>query len=392
MVKYINDVVKPEVPYTSSTEFKEEDFEGDVKRVVQLRKRFAKSATSKFSKFLEMSCADGRYRGAHIYHGAGTGRFSGYGAQVQNMPRPVNKLPEIIKARQYLLDPWGHDRPAAMETLLSDCIRGVLIPSDGKVMTAIDFAGIELRVLAWLAGAQTKLNMIRSGRDLYRQMASEIYSKPYEEILKESFERQVGKTGELALGFQGGKGALAKGLKLSGISMTEDEMKKVIKAYREALYNTEIVKFWDSLQKAAIKAVRNPMTSCKAGDHLTFVKVANWLICQLPSKDAQGKRRCIYYPFPEIKYQSWYEKYDPETEETTCRSFFEDPGYPWELKSKGEVVTFRCLLRKGIVTNAAYGGFLAENATQAVARDCMTETMKKITKMKTNVEEIAYEW
>ena len=54
-----------------------------------------------------------------------------------------------------------------------------------------DYASIEARVLAWLAGCTQLIKAFENGEDVYKLMASEIYDKPVAEITKE--ERQLGK-------------------------------------------------------------------------------------------------------------------------------------------------------------------------------------------------------
>jgi len=56
------------------------------KAVLRIRQEAAKSSTAKLNAMLACVCEDGRARGMHLYHGAGTGRWSGRLIQTQNMP------------------------------------------------------------------------------------------------------------------------------------------------------------------------------------------------------------------------------------------------------------------------------------------------------------------
>lgn len=73
-----------------------------VRQVLALRLEGSKSSTAKLEAFRAGTCPDGRMRGLFQYHGAGTGRWSGRRAQLQNMPRPnlkqkdINKIFEIL--------------------------------------------------------------------------------------------------------------------------------------------------------------------------------------------------------------------------------------------------------------------------------------------------------
>lgn len=59
----------------------------NARRALEIRREAAKSSTAKLNAMLAFVCADGRLRGLHLYHGAGTGRWSGKGPQFQNLPR-----------------------------------------------------------------------------------------------------------------------------------------------------------------------------------------------------------------------------------------------------------------------------------------------------------------
>ena len=70
------------------------------KRALQIRQEAAKSSTAKLTAMILRANADGRVRGGHQYHGAGTGRWAGRGIQVQNFPRPTmnhSDIEEVLK-------------------------------------------------------------------------------------------------------------------------------------------------------------------------------------------------------------------------------------------------------------------------------------------------------
>lgn len=71
-----------------------------VRQALLLRQEAAKSSTAKLFAMIERACDDGRLRGTTQYHGASTGRWSGRGVQVQNLPRntiPQNQIDEVFK-------------------------------------------------------------------------------------------------------------------------------------------------------------------------------------------------------------------------------------------------------------------------------------------------------
>src|SRR5690606_4373287 len=75
---------------------------------------------------------------------------------------------------------------------------------------------------------------------------------PIEDVDKEL--RQKGKIAELALGYQGGPGAL-KSMGALEMGLTEEELQPLVDAWRAA--NPAIVAFWSTLNDAALRAVGN---------------------------------------------------------------------------------------------------------------------------------------
>lgn len=181
-----------------------------VREVIEIRQTFAKTSTAKVEKMLSNRGVDGRLRGLLQYHAANTGRWGGRRIQPHNLPRPVIEQREIEdilaamssmpaeQAREYIR--VFHGPPLAK---VADCLRGLLCAEPGKVLTAGDFANIEGRVLAWLAGETWKLDAFRAfdagtGPDLYLVAAARIYHKSVDSLNKKSPERQIGKVAELA--------------------------------------------------------------------------------------------------------------------------------------------------------------------------------------------------
>ena len=65
---------------------------------------------------------------------------------------------------------------------LASCLRGMLIPSDGNRLVVADYSSIEARVLAWLSDSEDVLAVFRSGRDIYKATASNMYGIAYSDI------------------------------------------------------------------------------------------------------------------------------------------------------------------------------------------------------------------
>ena len=143
------------------------DLPDDVRRVLEVRAEAARSSTAKLKAFRARTCRDGRLRDNLLYHGAGTGRWSGRGVQLQNLPRPsivVDTEAAITAIRQREEAWWIDAFYGPPMGVVSDCLRGMLIASPGMELIAADFAAIEARVLAWLRRAAGSDPAVRHGR------------------------------------------------------------------------------------------------------------------------------------------------------------------------------------------------------------------------------------
>lgn len=182
------------------------------KAILEIRKSLSKSSTAKYTAFLGARCSDDRLRGMLVYHGAGTGRWTGKIIQPQNFPRgefpDVDGAIELFEAGNLeLIDLLYGDPMAAAAT----CIRGMITPAAGCDFICADYNAIEGRVLAWLAGEESALDVYREGRDPYKVAAQAIYhGVGYDEVSKE--QRRIGKVSELACIAEGQEVLTDKGL------------------------------------------------------------------------------------------------------------------------------------------------------------------------------------
>jgi hypothetical protein len=174
--------------------------------------------------------------------------------------------------------------------LISQSLRGFLIPQEGYEFMSMDFSSIEARVTAWLAGDQKELSIFRDKKDIYRHTAALIFGIPYSEVTPE--QRQIGKVAILSLGFGGGVGAFQQMAK-NYLVKVPDKMAESIKvAWRES--HPLIVSYWHQLERAAMGAIQSPGQTFKAG-LISYKKAGSFLWCQLPST------RVICYPYPKIE-------------------------------------------------------------------------------------------
>lgn len=313
-----------------------------VRRMLELRQEMSRTSVAKYEAMQRSVCKDGRVRGLVQFYGANrTGRWAGRLVQVQNLPR--NTIPDIDLARQIL----KYD-PEALEMLwpsvpvvLSQLIRTALIPAPGHVFISSDFSAIEARVVAWLAGEEWRLDVFRSHGKIYEASASQMFGVPIEEIDRGSPLRQKGKVAELALGYQGAKGALiAMGALTSGLS--EEELPGLVQMWRDK--NPRIVGFWRQINDVCMETVQN-QTSHTVGPGIHVRYVSGTLQIELPSG------RCLHYVRPRIELDPRFGRYG--------LTYEGNDGGAW-----GRLRTF--------------GGKLTENITQAVARDCLAEALLRL--------------
>ncbi len=366
----------------------------DCREALLLRQEAAKTSTAKLQAMMLGSSAGGRMRGLFQYHGASTGRWAGRRVQLQNLPRPKLKQAAIDRIFKHLEGPYDQQVRAALIKLeappmsaISDCIRGFLRARPGHDFIACDFSAIEARVIAWLAGQEEPLIVFRGDGKIYELTAAGIYGCKLEDITKDDPRRQVGKVAVLALGYQGGVGAMQTmartyGVKLEptfdslwaratpdhkrvakfiwdlnghkhDITQKEFVASDLIKQYwREA--NPRIVGYWGELNTAAIMAVQQPGTKVSAGAagrQITYVKNGSFLWCRLPSG------RVICYPYPQVERLQAF----PGSEPKPTLTYMTVDSYTkkWQRRK-------------------SYGGLLAENVTQAVARDLLSEAMVRL--------------
>lgn len=330
-----------------------------VRAALELRKEAAKSSVAKLQAMKDRASADGRVRGIHQFHGAATGRWAGRGVQPQNLPRPrVSTKPGDLDSMFALLG-----QPEMLDAVygpvmdaLADMVRGMLIPPPGHDFVAVDFSAVEARVLAWLSREDSVLDVFRAGGDVYKAAASGIYRKPVTEITKD--ERQIGKVAVLALGYGGGAGAFQSMARNYGVKMTDADADAIKLAWREAHPN--IVNFWYQQERLAILAVQDgQLYQHESG--VAWKKSGSFLWCRLPSG------RVLCYPYPEIRAieTPWGETKDALTYMTVVSNLkakvLDDPANSGTWKRV-----------------ATYGGSLAENLTQAVARDLLAEGLIRL--------------
>lgn len=325
---------------------------GKIKRVLEIRQELSKTSVKKYKAMQEAMCEDDRVRGLLQFYGANrTGRYAGRLVQVQNLPR--NYIETLDEARYFI----KKGDIAALELLygnvpdtLSQLIRTAFIPSENMHFLVSDFSAIEARVIAWLAGEEWRMEVFKTHGKIYEASASQMFGVPLNTIVKghENYAlRAKGKVAELALGYQGSVGALTA-MGAADMGLTDEEMKDIVNRWRNT--SKRIVELWYALENAAIDVIQNG--GKQAVKYVTLAREydivygQDFLTIELPA----GRK--LFYPKPFLKENQFgqLQMHYMGVNQTTKK---------WEI----------------IPT---YGGKLTENIVQAIARDCLTETLLRM--------------
>jgi DNA polymerase bacteriophage-type len=308
------------------------------RRLLEIRSELSQASVAKYTKMEQMACSDDRVRGSLQYHAASTGRWGGRGIQIQNFTRRKVICPDLAAEVvchapddvEFLFGP--------VISFASDYLRSTLVSSPGHDLVCADYSSIEGRVLAWLAEEEWVLEAYRNDEGMYEISASLLYNVPVEEVTGD--QRQIGKVCELALGYQGSTGAFVSMASNYGVNLPEDEVKKLVAAWRERRPQT--VRLWFELERAAISAVKNRGISYYYAGCAFEVK-GSFLMIRLPS----GRTLWYYDPIMREMMQPW-----GDVKESLTYMGVDSTTSQWSIQK-------------------TYGGKLAENITQACARDIL---------------------
>ena len=340
----------------NSDEVKKNPHYEKIKEVLHLRKMLNKTSTKKYESMKRCMCDDERIRGLFQFYGANrTGRWAGRLVQVQNLPQ--NKINNLEQVREKIRNDIIKDFPSRkkefnknlnlnlynnenLSSLLSQLIRTTFIPKKNHRFIIADFSAIEARIIAYLSNEKWRIDVFNTHGKIYEASASKMFKVDIDEITKESELRQKGKIAELALGYQGGVGALVS-MGAYNMNLCESELIEIVKAFRSS--NPNIVKLWNNAQKAFIEAVKNKSV-VHIDKNISFIYEGNILFIKLPS----GRR--LSYIRPKIDYDNIFNKYIITYE-----------GVDPTTKKSKRLTT--------------YGGKLVENIVQAIARDVLAQSM-----------------
>ncbi len=295
-----------------------------VASAMRIRALLGSASIKKLARMAACAGMDGRARGLLQYHAAGPGRWGGRLLQPQNFPRGTGKHdPDTAVAALLTGDhEWVHSLLGEPTAVVQNSLRHAIVANKGRALVAGDFAGIEMRVVLALAGQHDKTELLATGKDVYLDMADDIYQKPKGTLTK-TFRRRYcpDRTLEFATG--------------------------VVQAYRKT-WAPDVPKVWYAFDDAALSTVQTGEPHEAYG--VEFSIDGRWLVARLPS----GRKLWYFNPTLRRKRMPWYTEENPDVR---------------------EVWTFQTMKMGRWVTVDAYGGIITENVVQALARDLLVHAM-----------------
>lgn len=311
-----------------------------VRRVLELRQLLGKTSTKKYEAMVNACCTDHRVRGLTQYYGAArTGRWAGRLIQLQNLPqnhlKEIGEVREIVRAKDLEMLEMVFD---SVPDTLSQLIRTALVAKPGHTFLVSDYAAIEARVIAYLAGEQWRMDVFAQGGDIYCSSASQMFKVPVVKHGVNGHLRQKGKIAELACGYGGGVGAL-KAFGADKMGLTEEEMQDIVAQWRQA--SPTIPRLWRDTEDAAKRALENPGKTFSIPCGVKYHKDKDALRCKLPSG------RVLTY---------------------------------WNARLENGSIVFmgQNQTTRQWEKTETWGGKLVENIVQAVARSCLAVAMVRL--------------
>ena len=195
------------------------------RRALEIRQLLSGSSAKKCFAIERRLTPDGRLHDLLAYCGADrTGRWSGRGAQPQNLPAltaPEGTL-QLLAARN--LDMIE----GCALTAVSSVLRSLFTAAPGYDLICSDYCAIEAVVLAVLAGEQWRINTLSGDGKLYERTGSMITGIALDQITHDHPARKLGKVAELASGYQGSVGAWRQ----FGATGTDEEILASVRKWR----------------------------------------------------------------------------------------------------------------------------------------------------------------
>lgn len=330
-----------------------EDLPPVVRSALQLRIEAGRvTSLAKTTRIPDVVNADGRMRHALRYCKAHTGRWTSEILQLHNLAKPTKEFKKVAADFTTAVREGNIVRAGELHPVLdglSFMLRSLVIAPPGFDLVGGDFAAIEARVVAWLAGQNDVLAAFADPtRDIYVEDAARVGSD----------NRDLGKEQRLGLGFRMGIVKFRDRAAARGVVLTPKRAHEVVKAWRTN--NPKITAFWEALEKAFRAAMLNRGESFFVGEYLTVVAGKECLRIILPSG------RALHYWRPSSKLVKKKVK------------TFDESGVVVEREFESDELRFFTPGKRGMEVETTYSGKLTENVVQAVARDLLAASLVRL--------------
>lgn len=323
-----------------------------VREVLELRSNVSKSSTAKYVKAINMCARGNLVHGSLKAYLTATGRHAGRALQIQNFSKPNGKLfpgwhnydieylcELIIEGDIDAIEQAFGD---VMEVLKGTTRSMIKAPPGYRFMTA-DYSQVEARIVMWLSRCKQGLKDFDGDGKIYEKMAGTVFNVDYTDIIKGTWQRDLGKEAVLGCGFGMGKEKFYQTCIGKGLTVTKKVSDSAVDGYR--MRYPDVPQAWKDCEAAAIDAIRCKGRTIKVlGGRLKYKYVKNALRCELPSG------RFIYYPEAKIAYE--HNQFGGESLQIFYKNWKDERGVgkQWDFTT-------------------IWGGILFQHGVQAIAAD-----------------------
>lgn len=356
-----------EAIYSLTTDLNEAGMAGDApeeidaierkRDILRMFQTVSFAAVKKIQTMLDCACPDGRVRGAHMYYGAGPGRWSSKLLQVQNFRKPDKAFSKMIDGIYHAIrQNWSVAMISEIYgdplECLANAIRSFIHDPDHEILDG-DFNAVEGRIAVWIAGETEILEAWRTGKDLYKRAAAFVEDVPESSILNPSPERNFGKVVELACQFGLGTEGFIRTCAKFGIECDEAKAKRSVHEYYRPTHPKVVARWWQH-DSSMREAIRHPGSTFGPFTVRTIAGIP-YMLLKLPSG------RSIAYPRPMIEIR------EPTAEEREAM----EEGKVFR-ENRFEQVTYWGEIRPNFYGRIRlWGSKVFENEVQGIAADFM---------------------
>jgi DNA polymerase len=283
------------------------DLPDNIRQVLEIRQSVGGAAALKYDAFRRYASSDDRVRGELQYYGAHTGRWTSSGVQLHNAvknkmdPEEAEKLIPCFyggseNAIATALALKGVKTTREVDNLITTLVRSVIVADADKILVDVDYAAIEARVMAWLAGERALLAQFREfdrtgdpSIEPYRIAAADIMGIDPRDVDKD--QRAFGKVMILAPQYGMGVDRFLEtchswGLKWVDLPLAE----KAIGKYRTKYWRTK--NYWYEFETA----IKNAMVTGEAWHkqaHIVYDREKQLLGIALPNGRWLWYHKCV---------------------------------------------------------------------------------------------------